>query len=73
MNQHDSGMSYEALSYTWGSTERLAEIEVDGTMMLVTANLYLAYASKTRTGSCGLMLYALTKTTCKNGDIRFNI
>ncbi|OAL54541.1 HET-domain-containing protein, partial [Pyrenochaeta sp. DS3sAY3a] len=35
-------ISYEALSYTWGDTDKPYEIEVDGRLMAVTKNLYLA-------------------------------
>ena len=36
------GIPYEALSYTWGSTEKTANIRVNGCTMGVTENLYVA-------------------------------
>jgi hypothetical protein len=38
----DSAVSYEALSYTWGGTEKSASILIDGKRLDVTENLYLA-------------------------------
>ena len=35
-------MEFEALSYTWGSTEKLDDINISGSTMKVTQNLYLA-------------------------------
>ena len=35
-------MDYAALSYTWGSTEKPHEIMVNGSIMAITKNLYLA-------------------------------
>ncbi|KIN07000.1 hypothetical protein OIDMADRAFT_139713 [Oidiodendron maius Zn] len=36
------GIPYEALSYTWGGTEKPDAIEINGSIMDVTLNLYLA-------------------------------
>jgi hypothetical protein len=38
----DDPISYEALSYTWGGTEMSAAVRIDGRMLAVTENLYLA-------------------------------
>jgi ankyrin repeat protein len=42
INQSKDGMPYEALSYTWGSIEKAAQITVNGSTMRVTSNLYAA-------------------------------
>lgn len=42
INQSDGGIPYEALSYTWGSKEKVAEITVNGSTMHITSNLYVA-------------------------------
>jgi hypothetical protein len=42
IEEYGGGMPYEALSYTWGSVEKTAIIEVDKSTMLVTTNLYQA-------------------------------
>jgi len=42
LNQLEGGIPYEALSYTWGSTEKAAKITVSGSTMHVTENLYVA-------------------------------
>ncbi|KUJ06566.1 HET-domain-containing protein, partial [Mollisia scopiformis] len=42
IDRDDSGMPYDALSYTWGGTEKPNTIKVHGTAMHVTANLYSA-------------------------------
>ncbi|RDW63304.1 hypothetical protein BP6252_10849 [Coleophoma cylindrospora] len=38
----DAGVPYEALSYTWGSTETNAKITANGCIMSITENLYVA-------------------------------
>ncbi|OCK79113.1 HET-domain-containing protein [Lepidopterella palustris CBS 459.81] len=38
----NGGMPYEALSYTWGGTEKTAKISVNGSEMYITKNLYEA-------------------------------
>jgi hypothetical protein len=40
--QLHNGMPYEALSYTWGGTERAATVFVNGSKMRITENLYTA-------------------------------
>ena len=40
--QGDSTIPYEALSYTWGSTEMTEHIKIEGRTLGVTKNLYLA-------------------------------
>jgi hypothetical protein len=40
--QQESSMDYAALSYTWGDTEKVHEIIVNGSRLAVTKNLYLA-------------------------------
>jgi hypothetical protein len=40
--QDDLGMPYEALSYTWGGTEKAAEITINGHEVRVTRNLWEA-------------------------------
>ena len=42
INQLEGGIPYDALSYTWGSTEKPAKITVNGSTMHVTLNLYIA-------------------------------
>ena len=42
INQLEGGIPYDALSYTWGSTEKPARITVNGSTMHVTLNLYIA-------------------------------
>src|SRR6266536_3659309 len=42
LNQLEGGIPYEALSYTWGSTEKAAKITVNGSTMHITSNLYVA-------------------------------
>ncbi|KAH8746056.1 heterokaryon incompatibility protein-domain-containing protein [Hyaloscypha sp. PMI_1271] len=42
ISQSEGGMSYEALSYTWGTIQMTAQITVDGSIMHVTSNLYAA-------------------------------
>lgn len=42
LHQGEFGMPYEALSYTWGGTEKTHRIIIDGYLMSVTHNLYLA-------------------------------
>ena len=42
INQSDDGIPYNALSYTWGSTERAAQITVNGSTMHITSNLHTA-------------------------------
>jgi hypothetical protein len=42
VNQSEGGIPYNALSYTWGSTEKAATITVNGGMMRTTLNLYAA-------------------------------
>ncbi|RAQ51977.1 hypothetical protein AFGD_006337 [Aspergillus flavus] len=37
-----SAISYEALSYTWGSTEIVESVQINGKILGVTLNLYLA-------------------------------
>jgi hypothetical protein len=59
VNQSDGGIPYDALSYTWGSTELVAQITVNGCTMYVTE-------------SYGLMPSVLIRTIQKSGDIRFN-
>src|SRR4051794_16947498 len=36
------GITYEAISYTWGSTEKFAYITVDGSKLDITENLFQA-------------------------------
>jgi ankyrin repeat protein len=42
INQTEDGIPYDALSYTWGSTEKVAQITVNGSTMHVTSNLHAA-------------------------------
>ncbi|KAH8650542.1 heterokaryon incompatibility protein-domain-containing protein [Tricladium varicosporioides] len=42
ISQSEGGMPYNALSYTWGSMEKKATITVNGTLMHVTSNLFIA-------------------------------
>jgi hypothetical protein len=42
INQSEQGVPYEALSYTWGSTAKYAEITLYGRKVHVTSNLYMA-------------------------------
>ncbi|XTI94194.1 ankyrin repeat-containing domain protein [Cenococcum geophilum] len=42
INQLEGGIPYDALSYTWESTEKPAKITVNGSTMHVTLNLYIA-------------------------------
>jgi len=42
IEQPEGGIAYEALSYTWGSTEKRDRITVNGSTMNVTSNLYAA-------------------------------
>lgn len=42
LDQPEDIMPYEALSYTWGSTEKTDKIDINGTELPVTQNLYLA-------------------------------
>ena len=42
INQLEGGIPYDALSYTWGSTEMAAKITIDGNTTYITRNLYLA-------------------------------
>ncbi|KAH8762780.1 ankyrin repeat-containing domain protein [Hyaloscypha finlandica] len=42
INQSEGGMPYNALSYTWGSTEKAATITVNSGTMHVTFNLHAA-------------------------------
>ena len=42
LHQAEGGIPYEALSYTWGSTEKTAKITMNGFTMGVTENLYVA-------------------------------
>jgi len=42
LNEPESIIPYEALSYTWGSTEIMDSITINGTKLGVTHNLYLA-------------------------------
>lgn len=42
INQPEGPIPYEALSYTWGGTEKNARITVNGATMWVTSNLYAA-------------------------------
>jgi hypothetical protein len=42
LHNKDCAVEYEALSYTWGSTNDLYEIEVNGKKLPVTGNLFLA-------------------------------
>ncbi|CZR50156.1 uncharacterized protein PAC_00028 [Phialocephala subalpina] len=42
IEQPEGGIAYDALSYTWGSTEKNARITVNGSTMYVTSNLYAA-------------------------------
>jgi hypothetical protein len=42
LNEPESIIPYEALSYTWGSTEMTNSIIIDGSKLGVTQNLYLA-------------------------------
>ena len=39
INQTEDGIPYDALSYTWGSTEKVAKITVNGSTMHVTSNI----------------------------------
>jgi hypothetical protein len=42
LDQSGGGIPYDALSYTWGTTEKLAKLIVNGDIMYVTSNLYTA-------------------------------
>jgi len=42
ISQVEHGIPFEALSYTWETTEKSAQITVNGCTMQVTANLYSA-------------------------------
>ncbi|PMD65933.1 HET-domain-containing protein, partial [Hyaloscypha bicolor E] len=42
INQLEGGIPYNALSYTWGTTEKSARIIVNGYIMRITSNLYTA-------------------------------
>jgi len=42
ISQARDGFPYEVLSYTWGSTEKTAQITVNGSPMRVTSSLYTA-------------------------------
>ncbi|KAE9370151.1 HET-domain-containing protein, partial [Stipitochalara longipes BDJ] len=42
IDQSKDGIPYDALSYTWGSTETAAQITVNGSTMHITSNLYTA-------------------------------
>ncbi|KAH6722498.1 heterokaryon incompatibility protein-domain-containing protein [Leptodontidium sp. MPI-SDFR-AT-0119] len=42
INQSEDGIPYDALSYSWGSTEKAAQITVNGSIMHVTSNLHAA-------------------------------
>jgi hypothetical protein len=42
LHNKDCAVEYEALSYTWGNTNNLYEIEVNGKKLPVTGNLFLA-------------------------------
>ena len=42
LHQSEGVISYEAFSYTWGSVEKTDNIKVNGRIMGVTQNLYLA-------------------------------
>ena len=42
LHHRENAISYEALSYTWGSTETGCSIEVNGRSLGVTLNLYRA-------------------------------
>jgi serine/threonine protein kinase len=42
IDQSNNGIPYSALSYTWGSTQDLAAITVNGSIVDVTMNLYIA-------------------------------
>ncbi|KAH7087134.1 ankyrin repeat-containing domain protein, partial [Paraphoma chrysanthemicola] len=42
IHKTENGMPYEALSYTWGATERTKQIILNGKRFMVTENLYLA-------------------------------
>ncbi|PMD45987.1 HET-domain-containing protein, partial [Hyaloscypha variabilis F] len=42
ISQVEQGIPYEALSYTWETTEKSAQITVNGCTMQVTSNLYSA-------------------------------
>jgi hypothetical protein len=42
LNQSGGGIPYDALSYTWGTTEKLAKLIVNGGIIYVTFNLYTA-------------------------------
>jgi hypothetical protein len=42
INQSDGGIPYDALSYTWGSTEMVAKITLNGSTKHITLNLYIA-------------------------------
>src|SRR5512142_2740001 len=42
VQERDNAVSYEALSYTWGSKETTDEIIVDGKHLNITHNLYVA-------------------------------
>jgi hypothetical protein len=42
INQLEGGIPYDALSYTWGSTEKAVQIMVNGYTLHITSNLYTA-------------------------------
>ncbi|KIM95639.1 hypothetical protein OIDMADRAFT_73942, partial [Oidiodendron maius Zn] len=42
IEQPKGGIAYDALSYTWGSTEKNATITINGGIMNITSNLYAA-------------------------------
>ncbi|KAH7413342.1 heterokaryon incompatibility protein-domain-containing protein [Cadophora sp. MPI-SDFR-AT-0126] len=42
IDQSEDGIPYDALSYTWGSTKKVAQITVNGSIMHVTSNLHTA-------------------------------
>ena len=42
LHQGEFGMPYEALLYTWGDTEKTHRFIIDGNVIGITHNLYLA-------------------------------
>ncbi|KAH9220841.1 hypothetical protein DL95DRAFT_289072 [Leptodontidium sp. 2 PMI_412] len=75
LNQSGGGIPYHALSYTWGTTEKVAKLFVNGGILYVTFNLYTALQHlrfEDEDRSCGLMLSVLIRTTKKSEYIKFN-
>jgi hypothetical protein len=54
---HAQLLSYFALSYVWGSTERSHEILVDGKRFPITSNLYFALHDLRSSASWPLLLW----------------